>query len=110
MLADIILPNWHLSIIIMLIACIAMDTILYGVKKLSQAINATLWLIIPSILIIQNQQHAWLFAMLFITHSLRSALQIFTGNLEQKWWLPMAWYRDIGAGTLIFIWLFFLPT
>ncbi|HID36205.1 MAG TPA: hypothetical protein EYP39_02335 [Ghiorsea sp.] len=108
MLDDVILPKWHLSIIIMLIACIAMDTILTGVKNFHQSINATLWLIVPSILIMQNQQYTWLLAMLFLAHSLRSATHLFKNNTRQQWWLPIAWFRDISASTVILLWLYIL--
>ncbi|MBN4058252.1 hypothetical protein JYT55_00705 [Mariprofundus ferrooxydans] len=110
MLEDVILPKWHLSMMIMLIACIAMDSILYGVKNFQQAINTTLWLIIPSMLIVQNSEYTWLLAMLFLVHSLRSGIRIFTLNTQEAWWLNIAWFRDLTIAVTVFIWLTYLPT
>ncbi|MDQ7004206.1 MAG: hypothetical protein Q9N67_04510 [Ghiorsea sp.] len=95
---------------IMLIAFIAMDSILYGIKSFTQTINTTLWLIIPSILMVQNPQYTWLLAMLFLVHSLRSGIYIFIQDTPKYWWLNIAYVRDLAVTITIFIWFIYLPT
>ncbi len=103
MLTDAIIPKWHLSIVILLIASVAMDSMLYSIKNTSQVISATLWLFAASVLSIQSQDSAWFLALLFLAHSFRSGFRLITESNTQLWWLKIAWYRDIFITLFLFI-------
>lgn len=107
---DVVLPKWHLSIIIMLVTCITMDTVLYGVNSLKQSIHAISWLTIPGIIIIQHQDYTWLLAVLILAHSLRSAYMLLFCMEHKSWWVNTAWLRDIVTVIIVLTWLQVLPT
>lgn len=110
MLMDAVLPKWNLSIIIMLVTCITMDTVLYGINSLKQSIHAISWLTIPSIIIIQHQDYTWLLAVLILAHSLRSAYMLLFCMEHTSWWVNTAWLRDIVTVIIVLTWLQVLPT
>jgi len=104
MLNDVVIPKWHLSIIILLIASVAMDSVLSQIKSASQAIYTSLWIALVGFIIIQNPNQHWLLALVFLVHSLHTAYFLFLGQSEQKWWLWSAWLRDISATVIIILW------
>jgi len=104
MLNDVVIPKWHLSIIILLIASLAMDSILSRFQNSNQAIYTSLWIALVGFIIIQNPNQHWLFALVFLTHAMRSGYYLYLDQCKQKWWLWPAWLRDISATMIIFVW------
>jgi len=109
MMTEAIFFKWHLSMVILLIASVAMDSMLYSIKNNNQVISATLWLFAASMLSIQHQDDAWLLALLFLAHSFRSGFRLTSKNNVKEWWLNIAWSRDIGTAIAMMTWLKFLP-
>ncbi len=105
MLGGVILPKWHLSIIIMLLTCVAIDTMLYPIQNFAQALQATLWISLFSIFILQNQHNTWFLAVLCLIHSLRSGWRLWQHKEHSSWWLQLAWARDLAAALVVFVWL-----
>jgi len=103
MLNDVVIPKWHLSIIILLIASLAMDSILLNIKSYNQAIYTSLWFAVIGFIIIQNPNQYWLLALVFLIHSMRSAYYLFQRQNEQQWWLWLSWTRDISAAVIVFV-------
>ena len=110
---NILKPTWFLSISLLLMTVVSIDSILYGIKSRTQAIFAMLWistLAMISIIALQNNNHSWLLAVLFLTHSFRSGYRLFF--IQKKvpvWLLGLAWGRDITTSLTIFFWLLIFP-
>jgi len=111
MLYDIFIPTWFICIIIQLLVAVAMDSMLYPLSNLKQAVDATLWvalMAIFSISTLQNHQSAWVFGILFLVHSLRAASKLMRNKPQTSWWLWLAWGRDITSAIVILVWSFAL--
>lgn len=104
MLTDAIIPKWHLSIIILLIAATVMDSMLYSINNTRQVIYTTLWIFVVSILSLKYQDNTWLLALLFLAHSFRTAYDIMLDK-QDYWWLKLSWARDIIASLWLLFWL-----
>ncbi len=112
MLYDIFIPTWLTCIVIQLLVAVAMDSMLYQISSFKQAIDATLWVSLMamfSISTLQKDESAWVFGILFLVHSLRSASKLMqTGQTQTSWWLWLAWGRDITSAIIILLWSFVL--
>lgn len=108
MLPEALKPTWFLSAVLLLTTAVCIDTILYGISNIKQAIDATLWITLfamISIASLQNQYNIWFIAILFLIHSLRSANHLFSAQKRSgMWWLWLAWSRDTLTALSIFIW------
>jgi hypothetical protein len=113
MLYDIFIPTWLVCIVIQLLVAVAMDSMLYPLSSLKQAIDTTLWvalMVIFSISTLQNHQSAWVFGILFLVHSLRAASRLMRNQPQTAWWLWLAWSRDITSAIVILVWSAILAT
>jgi len=108
MLPEALKSTWFLSAVLLLTTAVCMDTILYGISSIKQAIDATLWITLFSIIAVsalQNQHNIWIISILFLTHALRSANHLLnTQKTSDMWWLWLAWSRDMLAAVSILIW------
>jgi len=108
MLHDIFIPTWLTCIVIQLLVATSMDSMLYPISNFKQAIDATLWVALMAMLSVstlQKDESAWMFGVLFLAHSLRSAAKLIqAGKQQEAWWLWLAWGRDITTAIVIFIW------
>ncbi len=105
MLIDAIIPKWHLSIIILLIAATVMDSMLYTINNTRQVIYTTLWIFVVSILSLKYQDNTWLLALLFLAHSFRALPSLLLSMEHHAWWTFNAWARDILVASVLFLWL-----
>ena len=114
MLYDIFIPTWLTCIVIQLLVAVAMDSMLYKITSFKQAIDATLWVSLMtmfSISTLQKHESAWVFGVLFLVHSLRSASKLIHSQHQQtSWWLWLAWGRDITSAVIILVWSAILAT
>ncbi len=112
MLADVLVPTWLLCSTYLLFSAVVMDSMLYGISSLKQAVDATLWVILFALLTIvavQSPGGSWLLAMLFALHSFRSAYRLCWQQESQAWWLWTAWIRDVIAALTLLVWSILWP-
>lgn len=109
MLHDIFIPTWFICIIIQLLVAVGMDSMLYQVSSFKQALDTTLWVALMAMLSVstlQKDESAWIFGILFLIHSLRSASKLIQAEKHpSSWWLWLAWGRDITTAFTFFVWL-----
>ncbi len=107
MLADMLTPTWLLCIAMMLLVSVSMDSMLYSISSFKQAMIATLWVSLIAIWIVstlQKKDDIWILAILFLLHSLRSAIHLIKEDKDENLWWWMAWSRDITSAIVIFFW------
>jgi len=103
-LNEFILPKWSMSMILLLVTSVVMDSLLYCIREPQKITNAIIWVAAISLLILQNQNQVWFLALLFLLHSFRAAYILLQHKETSYWWSTFSWGRDITTACIIFLW------
>ncbi|MDX8395894.1 MAG: hypothetical protein R8K22_05730 [Mariprofundaceae bacterium] len=103
--------NWNVAACCLLIAIVIADSVLTGTHSYTQTLQHALWiiLIIASVsLSLRTSSGSYLLALLFIIHSLRSAVPMWQDRAV--WWHRIAWVRDVLTASIMLYWLTHWPS
>ncbi len=97
---------WMVAASTLLISAITADSVLFYRNNSLSVVLVSAWVVGGSfwiLLAVQQRHGAWLIALAFALHALRSAMYLWRG--EQQWWLWPAWWRDTILAAGMFVWL-----
>jgi len=97
---------WMVAAATLLISAITADSVLFYRNSTLSMVQVSAWVLGGGfwiLLAVQQRHGAWLIALAFALHALRSAACLWRGG--KQWWLWPAWWRDTVIAAGMFIWL-----
>ncbi|RMH61453.1 MAG: hypothetical protein D6678_03490 [Zetaproteobacteria bacterium] len=98
---------WSIAAALLLVCAVTADSVLFFRTSGKGVLAMSVWMsggLFWSLLAVQHPQGAWLIAVAFVAHALRSGCRLWRGD-DRRWWLWPAWWRDMLTATGMFAWL-----
>jgi len=101
---------WTVAAALLLLSAATADSLLAYRADGRGLLMVSLWMtgcLFWALLAVQHAQGAWLLALAFAVHALRSACDLWR-NDAHRWWSWPAWWRDVLTALGMFVWLMLL--